>query len=343
MKAPQPEVVVSSRSNPGETLRKARESKNLAQAEVAQQLNLTLRALTQVEAGAFDKLPGHTFARGYIRAYAKLLELDQDRLVADFDAYTGTDSAGSSVHALGRIEEPTHLAQSLLRFVSVGLLLGLLAVSFFWWQEQSTRKDSDAAVSRALEHVEVESADGTTEIHPLDEPEDQAVADGQALIVEPASEIAPELAAQTATAATAAPAADTATSATQPAPVAEPAAAVVAPVAAVPAAPVSAALPSVTPVVEAPVSAPAPVQAAAGQALVNIQFTANCWTQLTDANGKVLFSALKRAGESLELAGKPPLELRLGFARGAQVSYNGQVVDVAPYTSGETARMKLGQ
>lgn len=340
MKAPQPEVVVSSRSNPGETLRKARESKNLAQAEVAQQLNLTLRALTQVEAGAFDKLPGHTFARGYIRAYAKLLELDQDRLVADFDAYTGTDSAGSSVHALGRIEEPTHLAQSLLRFVSVGLLLGLLAVSFFWWQEQSTRKDSDAAVSRALEHVEVESADGTTEIHPLDEPEDQAVADGQAQIVEPASEIAPELAAQTATTA---PAADTATSASQPAPVAEPAAAVVAPVAEVPAAPVSAALPSVTPVVEAPVSAPAPVQAAAGQALVNIQFTANCWTQLTDANGKVLFSALKRAGESLELAGKPPLELRLGFARGAQVSYNGQVVDVAPYTSGETARMKLGQ
>ena len=340
MKAPQPEVVVSSRSNPGETLRKARESKNLAQAEVAQQLNLTLRALTQVEAGAFDKLPGHTFARGYIRAYAKLLELDQDRLVADFDAYTGTDSAGSSVHALGRIEEPTHLAQSLLRFVSVGLLLGLLAVSFFWWQEQSTRKDSDAAVSRALEHVEVESADGTTEIHPLDEPEDQAVADGQAQIVEPASEIAPELAAQTATTA---PAADTATSASQPAPVAEPAAAVVAPVAEVPAAPVSAALPSVTPVVEAPVSAPAPVQAAAGQALVNIQFTANCWTQLTDANGKVLFSALKRAGESLELAGKPPLELRLGFARGAQVSYNGQTVDVAPYTSGETARMKLGQ
>lgn len=340
MKAPQPEVVVSSRSNPGETLRKARESKNLAQADVAQQLNLTLRALTQVEAGAFDKLPGHTFARGYIRAYAKLLELDQDRLVADFDAYTGTDSAGSSVHALGRIEEPTHLAQSLLRFVSVGLLLGLLAVSFFWWQEQSTRKDSDAAVSRALEHVEVESADGTTEIHPLDEPEDQAVADGQAQIVEPASEIAPELAAQTATTA---PAADTATSASQPAPVAEPAAAVVAPVAEVPAAPVSAALPSVTPVVEAPVSAPAPVQAAAGQALVNIQFTANCWTQLTDANGKVLFSALKRAGESLELAGKPPLELRLGFARGAQVSYNGQAVDVTPYTSGETARMKLGQ
>ncbi|OYT94581.1 MAG: Cro/Cl family transcriptional regulator [Pseudomonas sp. PGPPP3] len=339
MKAPQPEVVVSSRSNPGETLRKARESKNLAQVDVAQQLNLTLRALTQVEAGAFDKLPGHTFARGYIRAYAKLLELDQDRLVADFDAYTGTDSAGSSVHALGRIEEPRHLAQSLLRFVSVGLLLALLAVSFFWWQEQSTRDDSEAAVSRALEHVEVESADGTTEIHPLDEPEDQAVADGQALITESVDEAESQLAAaaETTTPLAEVPPAST----SQPVSVVGPAATAVAPVAVAAAAAVSAALPNTASVVDAPVAAP--VQAVAGQAVVNIKFTANCWTQLTDANGKVLFSALKRTGESLELAGKPPLELRLGFARGAQVSYNGQAVDVAPYTSGETARMKLGQ
>ena len=340
MKAPQPEVVVSSRSNPGETLRKARESKSLAQADVAQQLNLTLRALIELEAGAFDKLPGHTFARGYIRAYAKLLGLEQNRLVADFDAYTGTDSAGSSVQALGRIEEPTHLAQSLLRFVSVALLLGLLAASFFWWQEQSSSQGIDTAISRALEHVEVESADGTTQIHPLDEPEDQAVAAGQTLPAESASESEPPLTEQVATTTPGAEAAPG--NASQPAPVLEPATAAVAPlVAAVPVAPINTPVANAQPLPEAP--APAPVQAAAGQGLVNIQFTANCWTQLTDASGKVLFSALKRAGESLELAGKPPLELRLGFARGAQVSYNGQAVDVTPYTSGETARMKLGQ
>ncbi len=329
MKAPQPEVVVSSRSNPGETLRKARESKNMAQADAAEQLNLTLRALTQVEAGAFDKLPGHTFARGYIRAYAKLLELDQDRLVAEFDAFTGTDSAGSNVHALGRIEEPKHLAHSLLRLVSIALLLGLLAISFFWWQEQSSDKNNDAIVNRALEHVEVESADGTTQIHPLDEPEDQAVADGQTLLSEPANELPTELTAGSQLPEPAA--AELATVTDAPAPVVPPSSvAAIAPVVA-------------APVIDVPASAPAAVQVAAGQALVNIKFTANCWAQVTDANGKVLFSALKRAGETLELAGKPPLELRLGFARGAQVSYNGQLVDVAPYTSGETARMKLGQ
>jgi cytoskeleton protein RodZ len=81
----------------------------------------------------------------------------------------------------------------------------------------------------------------------------------------------------------------------------------------------------------------------AGQGQVQVQFTADCWTQVTDGGGKVLFSGLKRKGDSLAVNGKPPFAVRLGFARGAQVSYNGQPVDVAPFTSGETARLKLGQ
>jgi cytoskeleton protein RodZ len=73
-----------------------------------------------------------------------------------------------------------------------------------------------------------------------------------------------------------------------------------------------------------------------------VQFSADCWTQVTDADGKVLVSALKRSGERIELTGKAPMELRLGFARGAQVSYNGEAVDVSPFITGETARLKLG-
>jgi hypothetical protein len=95
--------------------------------------------------------------------------------------------------------------------------------------------------------------------------------------------------------------------------------------------------------VDSPAPAPAaePVLAA-GQGQVSVTFSADCWTQPTDANGKILFSGLKRGGESLNIVGKAPLELRLGFARGAQVSYNGQTVDVSPFITGETARLKLG-
>ena len=109
MKAAHPEVVAATRVNPGETLRQARESNGWSLAEVALKLNLTVTSLSNLEAGAFDKLPGHTFARGYIRAYAKLLGMDQTVLVQQFDQSTGTDSQGSNVHSLGRIEEPVRV------------------------------------------------------------------------------------------------------------------------------------------------------------------------------------------------------------------------------------------
>ena len=343
MKAAHPEVVAANRVNPGETLRQARESNGWSLAEVALKLNLTVNSLSNLEAGAFDKLPGHTFARGYIRAYAKLLGMDQTVLVQQFDQSTGTDSQGSSVHALGRIEEPVRVSHTILRIVSLLLLIAVIGGGFVWWQDQTSLRTKDL-ISLSPEHVEVEGADGTTQIHPLDEPEDQAVAEGQAenstALALPQSESAAEAPAETATAPAAEPTAPAAPAPAAPTHNAAPV--VAAPVAPAPTAPVVSTPPataSVTPTIPAPTAA----ATTAGQGQVQLQFTADCWTQVTDGSGKVLLSGLKRKGDSVSLSGKPPFAVRLGYARGAQVSYNGQVVDVAPFTSGETARLKLGQ
>lgn len=343
MKAAHPEVVAANRVNPGETLRQARESNGWSLAEVALKLNLTVNSLSNLEAGEFDKLPGHTFARGYIRAYAKLLGMDQTVLVQQFDQSTGTDSQGSSVHSLGRIEEPVRVSHTILRVVSLLLLVAVIGGGFVWWQDQTSLRTKDL-ISLSPEHVEVEGADGTTQIHPLDEPEDQAVAEGQAenttaLALPPAETAAeaPADAQATAPVAPAAPAHSTAPVVATPATPAPAVPAVPAPTVTAPIAPSVPAQAAATP---APAAAAAPV---AGQGQVQLQFTADCWTQVTDGSGKVLFSGLKRKGDSLSVSGKPPFAVRLGFARGAQVSYNGQSVDVAPFTSGETARLKLGQ
>ena len=177
MKAVHSEATQPMASNPGETLRQAREERGWSVAEVAGQLNLTAQRLSQLEAGDFDKLPGTTFARGYIRAYAKLLGLDQARLVLEFDQFTGTDATGSNVHSLGRIEEPVRYSQSILRLVSFVLLLALIGAGFLWWQEQG--RPGAGLVDLGIEHVEVDGADGTTQVHSLAEPEDQAVVAAQ--------------------------------------------------------------------------------------------------------------------------------------------------------------------
>lgn len=353
-------VAAQARANPGETLRLAREKKGWQVAEVAAQLNLSPQSLAQLEAGEFDRLPGHTFARGYVRAYAKLLGLDQPTLVEAFDRYTGTDASGSTVQSLGRIPEPLRLSRTVLRLVSVVLLLLLLVLGYFWWQERPERL-ADLGVF-GLKHIEVESADGTTELHPLDEPEDQAVAEALQGSEPAPVVIAPDEAGHLPAAATAdeaapadaAPADAVPTTAATPvpapsgetgsAPAAAPAvAAPAAPQAAVPAEPAPA---PATPAAEAAPAASEPAPAVrAGEGLVQASFSADCWVQVTDANGRVLVSTVKRAGDSLQVAGKAPLELRLGNARGTRdVRFNGATVEhLKNMTASGTARINLGQ
>ena len=338
------EAAAPTLANPGETLRTAREQKNWTLAAVAQQLHLSERSLTQIEAGDFSQLPGHTFARGYVRAYAKLLGLDQNRLVQEFDLHTGTDASGANVNALGHIDEPVRLSHNIVRFFTFALVLIVAAAAFFWWQDQRSRGSNGPTVT-ALERIEVEAADGTTEIHLLDRAEEPVELLGETEVSEAQS---PEQAI-----------ADSATeqvpSGDQPAAPAgtlsAPATPDVSATAGAPAAPVASAPIEATTAVEAPAAssasgepAAATVPAAAGgEGRLELQFSADCWTKVTDANGKVLFSGLAKAGTFRTVTGKPPLDLHLGFASGVQVSYNGESVSLASSTRGETARLKLGQ
>jgi cytoskeleton protein RodZ len=66
----------------GAELRRAREAQGLGLADVAQQLKFATRQIESLENERFDRLPGPTIARGMVRNYARLLNLDPEPLVA---------------------------------------------------------------------------------------------------------------------------------------------------------------------------------------------------------------------------------------------------------------------
>ena len=66
----------------GPELRAGREARGLSLEQVAAETRIPQRHLVTLEAGAFNTLPGRTYATGFARSYAKLLEMDPD-VIAD--------------------------------------------------------------------------------------------------------------------------------------------------------------------------------------------------------------------------------------------------------------------
>jgi len=76
----------------GRRLKQAREARGLSLADAAQALKLTQRQVDALESEQFERLPGTAFARGFLRNYARLLRLEPEPLIADFEAVHAGDA-----------------------------------------------------------------------------------------------------------------------------------------------------------------------------------------------------------------------------------------------------------
>lgn len=303
----------------GQLLSGARTAAGLTVPEVANKLNLTVAVIECLEQERFAQLPGTTFARGYIRSYAKLLGLDANQLVQSFDQQVGNAADVSEVHTIDRVGESRRVSRGMLQFGLFLLLLIVLAAVYYGWQSRQAGEALADQKKPVFERVEVERADGSVHVQTLDELEDQAVA----LVLENHSSDLdnPGLNDQI----------DGNTGVAEPVEV-EPLAATVTP------------LPEES-TIDTTVSEEAPelTQFVEGTGVAQINFTNDCWLRVLDADGTQLAGGLKRAGEQLTVTGKAPLDVHLGYAKGVSILYNGKAVDFSAAVSGETARIKLGQ
>jgi len=86
-----------------------------------------------------------------------------------------------------------------------------------------------------------------------------------------------------------------------------------------------------------PVAQPAEVE----PGVVRFVFDEESWVEVTDRNGEVVFSVLGAPGTARTVSGQPPLAVIVGNTKGVTLTYNDQVVDLAPYTRADVARLTL--
>jgi len=118
----------------GELLTRAREKLSLSQKDIATRLNLKEEYIVALDANDFDKLPAPTYVRGYIRSYARAINLNADSLI---NLYEGIAKASPeilpdvkpTVQASSR-DKPVKAMTYLVTFTLVFLLIA-------WWQGQN--------------------------------------------------------------------------------------------------------------------------------------------------------------------------------------------------------------
>ena len=125
--------VFSSGTSPGALLKREREKNGLSHTQISQQTRLRPHLLEAIENDDWDLLPAPTLVKGFIRSYARILGLDEERVLDLYREEAGADDV-SEEFVLPSIPQ-----RKKWPFVVVGLLFLLAAVSAFYvWFTVST-------------------------------------------------------------------------------------------------------------------------------------------------------------------------------------------------------------
>jgi cytoskeleton protein RodZ len=146
----------------GDKLKREREMRAITLEEIADATKIGTRSLRALEEEHFDQLPGGIFNKGFVRAYAKFLGIDEEQAVADYMSAANEvgNSTSTQLAALADQVEQHRAAKEALdgssagtgavlaAIVGVVLLCGLGFGGYKAWKYKQQQDVSSAAATR---------------------------------------------------------------------------------------------------------------------------------------------------------------------------------------------------
>ncbi len=113
----------------GERLRRERELRQITLEEISGSTKIAKRHLQALEEEDFDALPGGIFNKGFVRAYARYVGIDEEQAVADYLAadqqQTQTDARFPlDIHKSAALNPRRSRMPILLALLALGIILG---------------------------------------------------------------------------------------------------------------------------------------------------------------------------------------------------------------------------
>ena len=145
----------------GDRLRREREMRGITLDEITESTKISRRHLEALEGEHFDQLPGGVFNKGFVKAYARFLGIDEDQAVADYSAAAHEQPEPEDKFPLEIHEEPNRelnpRRSKLPLAFAVAALVGVLVGYFFFvksrhsteaTQSSETQSSSSPAATR---------------------------------------------------------------------------------------------------------------------------------------------------------------------------------------------------
>lgn len=309
----------------GARLRNAREQLGLSQQAVAERLCLKVSTVRDIEE---DKAPADlasTFLRGYIRSYARLVHIPEEELLpmmAKQAPIRAAKVAPMQSFSLGKRRKKRDGWLMSFTWLILFVVIGLSGA--WWWQDHKAQQEEITSMADQSTS-DLNSSDSGSQSIPLDTSSANNAPDTTAANTNSAPVDTSTAPAPSAPAATPAPVDNNA--------VVAPSQANVDTAATAPAAP--------APTSALPTDQANAATTASAQDLV-MNFSADCWLEVSDATGKKLFSGLQRKGGNLNLSGQAPYKLKIGAPTAVQIQYLGKPVDLSRFIrTNQVARLTL--
>jgi cytoskeletal protein RodZ len=133
----------------GERLRREREMRGITLDEISESTKISRRHLEALEKEEFDELPGGIFNKGFVRAYARYLGIDEEQAVADYSSASAEEPAPPDQFPLEVHDKPDREMNP--RRSAVPLVLAVIALvavlAVLWARNRERRSEGTGSVA----------------------------------------------------------------------------------------------------------------------------------------------------------------------------------------------------
>ncbi|WP_289031088.1 RodZ domain-containing protein [uncultured Paraglaciecola sp.] len=287
---------------PGQLLKEARERANLSIQDIADKVCLKKSLIEDIEGDNYELDISLTFLRGYIKLYAKQVQVSEVEVLAAFDNLNTQNKEPAKVKSFSR-RVANQANDDKLMLLTYLVILVVIALVVIWWfqQDKDTSEPLTLPIQPSISQAEQQDPDAlkterTLNVENeldsnLENISDSVLNDNQLTVPQEAIE-------------------ETTVNVIEK-------------------------LESSTENIDVSKNeAVAPVE-------LIFEFSGDCWMNLSDATGENIAYGVKVKGRVMPVSGIPPFTVTLGASEAVKISYAGEAVDLSFLTPGNIAKFNL--